>query len=396
MPGIALPRDIASAVVVRGFATAQRAIVVVAMLLTVVPVTVTVLDRGGSVPHLLVAVACLLITAALALQLLLAPSVGRAVLFLVGGSVVSSVYAVALLRSGADLTEPAPFLVNRIAIALLMVGALGASAREGLVWTVLGFAAGELSLIVGFALAGEAAPTGVAPFLALAVVLAVYGAFEIGGRRLRSQLADIGALQSELAEVEHQRELERRASRIVHDTVLADLAIVAARSGPVDMAARARLERDVAAAAAGTVALRGAGAAPARSRVGDELLDLARDYQWSGVRIDVSGFDALDAEVDDDVREAVIGATRAALDNVVRHAGADRAEVVVGVRNGTLSVLVVDDGIGFAADDVDPDRLGVRSSIDERVRRVGGAVRVWSGDEGTTVMLTVPARTGAS
>ena len=396
MPGIALPRDIASAVVVRGFATAQRAIVVVAMLLTVVPVTVAVLDRGGSVPHLLVAVACLLVTAGLALQLLLAPSVGRAVLFLVGGSVVSSVYAVALLRSGADLTEPAPFLVNRIAVALLMVGALSASAREGLVWTVLGFAAGELSLIVGFALAGEAAPTGVAPFLALAVVLAVYGAFEIGGRRLRSQLADIGALQSELAEVEHQRELERRASRIVHDTVLADLAIVAARSGPVDGAARARLERDVAAAAAGTVALRGAGAAPARSRVGDELLDLARDYQWSGVRIDVSGFDALDAEVDDDVREAVIGATRAALDNVVRHAGADRAEVVVGVRDGTLSVLVVDDGIGFAADDVDPDRLGVRSSIDERVRRVGGAVRVWSGDEGTTVMLTVPARTGAS
>lgn len=396
MPGIALPRDIASAVVVRGFATAQRAIVVVAMLLTVVPVTVAVLDRGGSVPHLLVAVACLLVTAGLALQLLLAPGVGRAVLFLVGGSVVSSVYAVALLRSGADLTEPAPFLVNRIAVALLMVGALSASAREGLVWTVLGFAAGELSLIVGFALAGEAAPTGVAPFLALAVVLAVYGAFEIGGRRLRSQLADIGALQSELAEVEHQRELERRASRIVHDTVLADLAIVAARSGPVDGAARARLERDVAAAAAGTVALRGAGAAPARSRVGDELLDLARDYQWSGVRIDVSGFDALDAEVDDDVREAVIGATRAALDNVVRHAGADRAEVVVGVRDGTLSVLVVDDGIGFAADDVDPDRLGVRSSIDERVRRVGGAVRVWSGDEGTTVMLTVPARTGAS
>lgn len=396
MPGIALPRDIASAVVVRGFATAQRAIVVVAMLLTVVPVTVTVLDRGGSVPHLLVAVACLLVTAGLALQLLLAPSVGRAVLFLVGGSVVSSVYAVALLRSGADLTEPAPFLVNRIAVALLMVGALSASAREGLVWTVLGFAAGELSLIVGFALAGEAAPTGVAPFLALAVVLTVYGAFEIGGRRLRSQLADIGALQSELAEVEHQRELERRASRIVHDTVLADLAIVAARSGAVDGAARARLERDVAAAAAGTVALRGAGAAPARSRVGDELLDLARDYQWSGVRIDVSGFDALDAEVDDDVREAVIGATRAALDNVVRHAGADRAEVVVGVRDGTLSVLVVDDGIGFAADDVDPDRLGVRSSIDERVRRVGGAVRVWSGDEGTTVMLTVPARTGAS
>ncbi|WAB85186.1 hypothetical protein OVN20_06475 [Microcella daejeonensis] len=83
-----------------------------------------------------------------------------------------------------------------------------------------------------------------------------------------------------------------------------------------------------------------------------------------------------------------MGATRAALDNVVAHAGTDRAEVVVGVRDGTLAVLVVDDGRGFDA--VDADRLGVRGSIRSRIEGVGGTVRLWSGAEGTTVMMSVP------
>lgn len=391
MAGIALPRDVASAVIVRGFATAQRAIVIVAMLLTCVPVTVTVLDRGGSVVHLAVAIACLVAVAGLALPLLLAPSTGRATMFLVGGCALSTLSTVALLDSGADLTEPSPFLLNRIASALLMVGAVTSSARDGLLWTMLGFAAGELSLIVAFGIAGEQGMTGVAPFLALIVVLAVYGAFELGARRLSSQVADISALEAELADADHQRELERRASRMVHDTVLADLAIVAARCGPLDDAARARLERDLAAALAGSAVPVGDDRTQRPTRLAEQLLDLARDHQWSGVQIDVSGCDSLEVDVDDDVREALVGATRAALDNVVRHASAARAEVVVGVRDGTLSVLVVDDGVGFLARDVDTDRLGVRSSIDERVRAAGGTVRVWSGDEGTTVMLTVPA-----
>lgn len=390
MARIALPRDVASAVIVRGVASAQRAIVIVAMLLTAVAVTVAVVDRGGAVGNLPVAIAALVLMAALSLQLLLAPSVMRAVIFLVAGAITSVVYVVTLLESGADLTDPSPYLVNRIAVALILVGALTGSARNGILWTVLGFIAGQLSLLVGFAIAGESGGTGIAPILAVAVALSVYGAFEVGSRRLHRQVSDIDALEAELMIADRQRELELRASRLAHDTVLADLAIVAARPGALDDAARSRLERDVAAAEAGLIAPALVAKSPSRSRLATELLDLARDYQWSGVRVDVSGCDALELQVGDEVREAVVGAARAALDNVVRHAGAESAEVVVGVRDGTLSVLVVDDGVGFAPSDVDADRLGVRSSIHERVHAVGGTVRVWSGDEGTTVMLAVP------
>ncbi|MDO8337464.1 MAG: hypothetical protein Q7T15_04330, partial [Microcella sp.] len=188
-----------------------------------------------------------------------------------------------------------------------------------------------------------------------------------------------------------ERELERRAARVAHDTVLADLAIIAARPGPLDPGARARLERDLALALAGTVAIDPDSlSTPERSPIADDLLELVREYQWSGVTVDVSGCDTLVVAVDEAVRAAVLGATRAALDNVVRHAATDRAELVVGERDGTLSVLIVDDGVGFSSTRVDADRLGVRSSIDARVREVGGSARVWSGDEGTTVMLSVP------
>jgi signal transduction histidine kinase len=94
-------------------------------------------------------------------------------------------------------------------------------------------------------------------------------------------------------------------------------------------------------------------------------------------------------------RHALLGATRAALDNVVEHAGTDRAELVAGARGDAVSVLVVDDGLGFSAEEVGDDRLGLRTSVTQRIERVGGTVRVWSGPEGTTVMLTVPRGEGS-
>lgn len=391
MARIALPRDLASTVIVRGVAAAERSAIVVGMVLTMFAITAALLHRGGDLSRLPLAIVALLLVCGLAIHLMIAPSALRAGIFLGAGAVISTVYVVTLLEADANLTEPSPFLVNRIAVALILVGAVTGSARNGILWTVIGFIVGQASLLVGFAIAGHSGGTGFAPILVFVVAIAVYGAFEAGSRRLRRQVSDIDALEAELAVADRQRELEQRASRLAHDTVLADLAIIAARPGPLDEAARARLERDVAVARAGLVAP-SPSAAPSRSRLSAELLQLASDYQWSGVRVDVSGGDELDVAVDDDAWDAVIGAIRAALDNVVRHAGSERAEVVVGVRNDTLSVLVVDDGVGFVPDDVDDDRLGVRSSIHDRVRAVGGSVRVWSGDEGTTVMLAVPIR----
>ena len=392
MASIALPRDVASGIIVRGFATAQRAMVVVGAVLTGVAVTIAVVSRGGDPLPLIPALVALATIAALALRLLLRPTVASAVAFLAGGAVASVVFTLALLGADARLDDPGPFLLNRAATALVLVGALRGSARSGVLWTAAGFVAAELSLVIGFALAGRSPEIGVTPLLGAIVVLVAYGALELGGARARRRVPDLDRLQRELELGDRERELERRAARVAHDTVLADLAIIAARPGPLDPGARARLERDLAVALSGTVAIDpDAPSSPLRrSPIADDLLELVREYQWSGVTVDVSGCDDLVVTVDETVRAAVLGATRAALDNVVRHAATDRAEIVVGERNGTLSVLIVDDGVGFSSTRVDADRLGVRSSIDARVREVGGSARVWSGDEGTTVMLSVP------
>lgn len=391
MASIALPRDVASGIIVRGFATAQRAVVVVGAVLTGVAVTVAVVSRGGDPLPLLPALVALATIAALALRLLLRPTVASAVAFLAGGAVASVVFTLALLGADARLDDPGPFLLNRAATALVLVGALRGSARSGVLWTAAGFLLAELSLVVAFVLAGRSPEIGVTPLLGAIVVLVAYGALELGGARARRSVPDLDRLQRELELGDRERELERRAARVAHDTVLADLAIIAARPGPLDPGARARLERDLALAIAGTVAIDPDSlSTPERSPIADDLLELVREYQWSGVTVDVSGCDTLVVAVDEAVRAAVLGATRAALDNVVRHAATDRAELVVGERDGTLSVLIVDDGVGFSSTRVDADRLGVRSSIDARVREVGGSARVWSGDEGTTVMLSVP------
>ncbi|KQV26408.1 ATP-binding protein [Yonghaparkia sp. Root332] len=391
MASIALPRDVASGIIVRGFATAQRAMVVVGAALTAVASTVAVLARGGEPLALVPVLAALAVMGVLALRLLLRPTAARATVFLAVGAVASVVYTVALLTADARLDEPGPSLVNRAAAGLVLVGALRGSARSGVLWTAAGLVLAELSLVVGFALAGRPPETGVAPLLGAIIVLLAYGALVLSHARARRRVPDLDRLQRELELGDRERELERRAARVAHDTVLADLAIIAARPGPLDPGARARLERDLALALAGTVALDTAEPSePRRSPIADDLLELVREYQWSGVTVDVSGCDDLVVAVDEPVRAAVLGAARAALDNVVRHAATDRAELVVGERHGTLSVLIVDDGVGFSSTSVDADRLGVRSSIDARVREVGGSARVWSGEEGTTVMLSVP------
>ena len=45
--------------------------------------------------------------------------------------------------------------------------------------------------------------------------------------------------------------------------------------------------------------------------------------------------------------------------------------------------------------EVGGDRLGLRTSVSQRIEQVGRSVRVWSGPEGTTVMLTVPRGEGS-
>jgi len=88
--------------------------------------------------------------------------------------------------------------------------------------------------------------------------------------------------------------------------------------------------------------------------------------------------------------QALLGAVREALTNVVKHAGAAQASLAVDVTDGEVRVVVSDAGRGF-----DPAAVqagtGSRQSIRQRLAEVGGRAEIDSSPgRGTRVQLWVP------
>ena len=391
MTAIALPRAVAARITVRGLATAQRVVAASGSIVAAL-IVIDVLIAQGAEQYAPLVVAPFLGIGLLALVLIWRPGVPAAVVYIAGGAVVSVAAPVLALSADPSFDDAGPYLLNRIATAICLVGAVTARALSGVLWTAIAFVVAQASVVVGLALAGSTAPPGIGPVIVAVISLVAYLTLALAQRQSDRQLEPLASVADEMRGADHRRTLERRAASIVHDTVLADLAAIARSPGPVTPRARRVLTEHLAVVAASSVA-EPVDAPTSGTLLGDALLELAHEYQWSGVRVDVSGAELLGNEVPSATRHAVLGAARAALDNVVKHAGTDRAELVAGARDGTLTVLIVDDGHGFGPAEVGDDRLGLRMSIEQRITAIGGAVRVWSGPDGTTVMVTVPLPT---
>lgn len=396
MSDVALPRAVAARVTVRAIATTQRVLACAGIPIAALMVVDVLVDRGAAV-QIPVVIAPFLGMLVLAMLVLWRPGVGTAALYLVGGAVCQVAVAVLGLDAVPTLDEPGVYLLNRIATAMCLVGAVGATALSGVVWTLLAAIVAHVSLMFGLSIAGSDAGVGFGPAIVASVSIAAYLSLLGAQRRVDRHFEPMHVSGEEVRLDAVRARLERRAASVVHDTLLADLALIARSSGTLTPRALEVLAQHDSRLTLATVAESPHEATTAARESGTSLLsaallELAQEYQWSGVRVDVSGVEALDTRHDPPprVRNAITDSVRAALDNVVRHAGTDRAELVAGVRDDRLSVLIVDDGMGFSVDDIAPDRLGVRFSIEQRMLDVGGSVRVWSSSEGTTVMLTAP------
>jgi signal transduction histidine kinase len=121
--------------------------------------------------------------------------------------------------------------------------------------------------------------------------------------------------------------------------------------------------------------------------IGKDLEVLGRAHGLkAGLR--VQGTPELDSTVEVELYRIV----QEALNNALRHAQADTVEVDVDARDGLVTVIVRDDGVGF-----DPGARGIRerrlglTSMRERADRLGGTFRVESSPgAGTTVSVEVP------
>lgn len=116
-----------------------------------------------------------------------------------------------------------------------------------------------------------------------------------------------------------------------------------------------------------------------------ELLDVEDTHG-----VDVELVSVGDAELNVEL-SAVVRAAREAMVNAAKHSGAERVDVYTEVDDDLVSVYVRDRGTGFDLAQVDQDRMGVRGSIQERVKRAGGrAIIRTAPGEGTEVRLEMP------
>lgn len=263
---------------------------------------------------------------------------------------------------------------DRVGIGRVLLGSGGAAA-----WARLSAGIGLLvaALVLFAAQSGEVS---VARDMVIAGVLGMAGlAVTLGPWlfRLSAELTD------ERAERIRTQERADVAAHL-HDSVLQTLALIQKSSAdPATVARLARAqERDL------RQWLYGDQAAPEGTLAGSLRVIAAEAEDLHGVPVEVVtvGDRPTTGEL-----VPLLGATREALLNAVRHSGASRVDVYAEVAPDQVEVFVRDRGHGFSLDEVPEDRLGVRNSIVGRMERHGGRadVRTTPGG-GTEVALTLP------
>jgi signal transduction histidine kinase len=202
---------------------------------------------------------------------------------------------------------------------------------------------------------------------------------------LRRNAADLDKARGDVARLAAERERARNG-RILHDRVLQTLEALT-RDGWVN---DEKVRRHVAAEARWLRRyVRGDHDSAGNNLVAalEEVVEQANQAGLT-VQLHAVGLKSFDVVMPIATVEAVAGAVREALTNVLKHAGTGQATVHGQVRHGEIVVSVLDQGKGF---DGRGTGMGQRESIEARIADIGGATLIDSTPgEGTLVELRVP------
>ena len=316
----------------------------------------------------------------------------------VGGACVYWVSIVAMSEfPGRPLSDT--FILSMTKVALVMVGGAGVRSITAILWSAAGGLTAGLATFIAtrqtdsiFVLDG----TPIAAFLLLTVIQIGLSVNIFRGRNAQPSLHR-AARDEQLSAMRYQIEL--KAAAVMHDTVLNHLAAIAnAREGTLDPKLRDQIDRDLEVLVGEEWLLDSDGPADQETHVdwrNSRLFRAVEESRELGLEVEVSGDVSSVSRLGVEQAAAVALATKQCLVNVVRHAGTDRAEVVVYGSEQEVSVMVIDTGKGFTEDETGADRLGLRHSVRRRIENVGGTVQVWSTPgKGTSVMIRVPASSG--
>jgi signal transduction histidine kinase len=244
------------------------------------------------------------------------------------------------------------------------------------------------------------APGRTIALIVLGWVLATLIGFWIsaGVPRAARRIASIGRAhraERQASETEAQR---RQGARLLHDTVLATLTLLA-HSG-VGVAPEAM--RQQAADDARLLRQLRLGATPTPQQSGVYNLENNEEtvlgttlesvkQRFGRMGLEVSWHGTGQVLLPSDVLDAFLLALAECLENVRRHSGVTEAHVTITEDELMVRAMVTDSGVGFTLDDVDSARLGFKESVVARLKEVGGKARLFSAPgSGTTVVLEVP------
>ena len=190
----------------------------------------------------------------------------------------------------------------------------------------------------------------------------------------------------------------RQGARLLHDTVLATLTLLAHSGRGVSEEAL----REQAAEDSALLRQLRLGYTPTPSASGDyKLQPVEESTLGNTLRSVKQRFERLGLEVNwhgngqvllpGDILDAFLLALAECLENVRRHAQVNEAHVTITDDDVTVRAMVTDAGVGFTLDSIKSGRLGFTESVVARLRDVGGNARLFSSPgSGTTVVLEVP------
>ena len=210
-----------------------------------------------------------------------------------------------------------------------------------------------------------------------------------------ANMSDAYRAERAASETEARR---RQGARLLHDTVLATLTLLAHSGvGVGEASLREQAGEDAALlrqlrmgftpnpAASGEYKLRPV----EESTLGNTLESVKQRFRRMGLEVTWHGKGQV--LLPSDTLDAFLLALSESLENVRRHSGVGEAHVTITDDDQSVRAMVTDDGVGFSLDQIAPGRLGFSESIVARLRDVGGDARLFSAPgSGTTVVLEVP------
>lgn len=387
-----LPRALASEIITSAVSWAGWAVSIVILLMTV-PVLVDSFGANPSDP-VVPMIAVVGVLGLLVVNAIRPGTLARAA-YLVGGCVLAVVYIVGLAAADRSEITSVAYLLNRVPF-VLVIAAIGVRRpRRALLWSFAGFVAANVAIVAGDLIAGIPINFGWGPAVAVLITSLVYLALMAVGAAQRRLADELRELEDATTKLALEGEFEQRAAALIHDTVLNDLTVVMNSDGPISDKVRDRFRRDVATLDQATWLRESRPsviADPSDSALRNGMVGVVSEMQWLGLSVDVTG-----NPEDEVVRlsperlEATLDAVRACLQNVLEHSGARKAGVALGLTDDAVTIMVIDEGVGFDPSAIADDRLGLRNSVIRRVQGVGGTVRVFSSSgAGTSIMISMP------